>query len=40
MPRVGARGFGDKAGNTPKLVSTNIRISSLLPLETKSRILT
>lgn len=37
---MGAEGFGDKAGDTSKLVSTNIRISNLLPLETKSRILT
>lgn len=37
---AGVRGFGDKAGDTSKLVSTNMRISNLLLLKTKSRILT
>lgn len=36
---AGVRGFGDKAGDTSKLVSTNTRISNLLLLKTKSGIL-
>lgn len=37
---AGVRGFGDKAGDTSNLVSTNTRISNLLLLKTKSGILT
>lgn len=34
---AGVRGFGDKAGDTSKLVSTNMRISNLLLFKNKIR---